>query len=416
MPISSSPRLLAMLVIACLLALVPSATLAQDATPMNGDDITAVATGLSAPRGFTWGPDGVIYVAQSGPGNTEAATGIASSVVKIVDGCPVPVASGLPSTFDPFRDALGPMDVQFVGDQLFVLQTATGEYGSGSPTPPMPNGIYTAGSDGSISLWLDLTSYIDSNPPTNMPGDYNELGEPYRFLYDDGSDLSADAALDGADAPGFWLIDSNRGLVFFIDMDKTITLIADLSLGHPVLTALERDGEGGVYIGNLTPAPHPDGGAQVVRVDKNGNVEQVWSNLTTVTGLALDSAGTLYAIEMATGNGGPDGMRPGTGRLLRQTGSSSYEVVAYGLEYPIDLEIGPDGDFYASMPAFGSNAQSGMILRIPADASELTVDLAKFDGGMCAGATPYKAPAAVPPGSPTPPPTNTPVPAATPVG
>ena len=211
----SFPRTIAALVATFVLALVPMATVAQIATPAAGDGVTAVASGLSAPRGFTWGPDGVLYVAQSGPGSTDKATGVASAVVKIVDGCPVPVASGLPSTFDPFRDALGPMDIQFVDDQLYVLQTATGPYGGGSPTPPMPNGIYTAGDDGSVALWLDLTAYIDAYPPEYMPGDANELAEPYRFRYEGGND-------DDVDNDGFWLIDSNRGLVFFIGMDKSI--------------------------------------------------------------------------------------------------------------------------------------------------------------------------------------------------
>ena len=116
---------------------------------------------------------------------------------------------------------------------------------------------------------------------------------------------------------------------------------------------------------------------------------------------------------MASGNEGPDGLRPGTGRLLKQTGPDTYDVVAWGLEFPIDLQIGPDGDFYVSLPAYGDNAQAGLILRIPAASTDLTVDLAKFDGAKCAGAQPYKAPAAVPPGSPTPPPTSTPAPAAT---
>ena len=48
----------------------------------------------------------------------------------------------------------------------------------------MPNGIYTAGADGSVSLWLDLTAYIDAYPPRYMPGDANELAEPYRFRYE----------------------------------------------------------------------------------------------------------------------------------------------------------------------------------------------------------------------------------------
>jgi sugar lactone lactonase YvrE len=368
------------------LTLQPLTSSAQDATPAPDETVTAVATGLSAPRGFTWGPDGSLYVAQSGPGNDADAIGPRSSVVEIVDGCPVAVAGGLPSSPDPFGDVLGPMDVQFVGPQLYILQTATGPYGEGSPTPPLPNGIYTAGADGSVTLWLDLTSYINSYPPNYMPGDYNALAEPYRFLYD---------------GDGFWVIDANRSLVLFVTMDKQIRRVADLSQGHPVLAAITLDQQGGIYVGNLTAAPHADGTSWVKHIDRNGNTRTVWTNLTVITGLALDSNGQLYALEMATGNLGPDGMRAGTGRLVRQTGPDSYDIVAYGLEYPIDLELGPDGAFYVSLPSYGPNAQSGLILRIPSDASNLTIDLAQFDGYTCADATGYQAPASVPPGSPT---------------
>jgi hypothetical protein len=387
MPTRSFPCMFFALVTALTLTLVPVATaVAQDATPAAEEGITVAASGLAAPRAFTWGPDGDIYVAQSGPGITADATGAAEAVVKIVDGCPVRFAGVLPSTLDQFGQVLGPMDVQFDGSQLYILQAA-GESGAGSPTPSQPNGIYTVGADGTVSLWLDLTSYAEADPSTNTPDSGNEMDQPYRFLYD---------------GDGFWLIDSNRGLVFFIGMDKSITRIADLSEGHPVLTAMARDGQGGIYVGNLTPAPYVDGTARVVRIDREGNVEQIWSNLTTVTGLALDADGTLYALEMATGNDSPASMRPGTGRLLRQTGPDTYDVVAYGLEYPIDLEIGPDGAYYVSMPAFGPNTEAGLILRIPAGSTDLTVDLAQFDGATCDGAQPYTAPAAVPPGSPTP--------------
>lgn len=352
---------------------LPTGVLAQDATPVPSNGVELAASGLSAPRGFTWGPNGALYVAQSGPGNTADAVGAASSVVRIDDGCPVPVAAGLPSTVDPFDDVLGPNDVQFVGPQLYILQTATGPYGDGAAAPEMPNGIYIAGVDGTVELWLDLTSYTVANPPNYMPGDYNELSEPYRLL---------------ADGNGFWLIDANRSLVFFITMDKKIKRIADLSQGHPVLTAMTLDRQGGIYVGNLTPAPHAEGTSWVKHIDRAGNTQTIWTNLTVVTGLALDSNNQLYALEMATDTNGPDGMRPGTGKLVRQTGPDSSETIASGFDFPIHLAIGPDGDFYISGPSYGPNDQNGVILRVPADGSDLTVDMSQFYNDSCSGATP----------------------------
>jgi hypothetical protein len=54
--------------------------------------------------------------------------------------------------------------------------------------------------------------------------------------------------------------------------------------------------------------------------------------------------GALYAVEMATGNSDePPHLTPGTGRIVRQTGSDGLEPVVTDLEYPTYLDFGPDG-------------------------------------------------------------------------
>ena len=97
----------------------------------------------------------------------------------------------------------------------------------------------------------------------------------------------------------------------------------------------------------------------------DGTVSDVWTGLTTVTGLAVASDGTLYALEMSTGNTDqPPFLQPGSGKILRMTGADSSEEVASGLMFPVSLNIGPDNAFYVSMPAIGANDGSGSIVRI----------------------------------------------------
>src|SRR5918993_1100673 len=88
----------------------PLATAAQDATPAASPAAGAppvVASGLTNPRGMTWGADGTLYVALAGNGGTNPAVGEplppptgpevgggpSAAVARIgPDGCPVPVA------------------------------------------------------------------------------------------------------------------------------------------------------------------------------------------------------------------------------------------------------------------------------------------------------------------------------------
>lgn len=338
--------------------------------------ITVVASGLHSPRGMTWDDAGTLFVAQAGTGDTATSNGPAASLVRIDGGCPVEVASGLPSSFDPFRDVLGPSDVLIVDGQTYVLQCATGL--REDMNPATPNGIYAVQADGTFSLVADLTTWIVANPTALTPGDYNDLGEPFRMEAGDG---------------GFWVLEANRGELLWVTLDGQVTRIVDLSADHPVWSALTVAPDGGVYAGTLTPAPHTDGTAKVVHITRDGQVTDVWTNLTTVTGLAVGPDGSLYALEMASDVDADGNMRPSTGRVVRQTGPDSLEEVVTGLEYPIDLELGPDGALYVALPSYGANDQAGVIIRVDLDHPRpMAMDNALLAGASCPEANIYTPP------------------------
>jgi hypothetical protein len=168
-----------------------------------------------------------------------------------------------------------------------------------------------------------------------------------------------------------WVVDALNGLIFTVTPDGTLTLAVDLSAGHPVLTGIAADPAGGIYVGNLTSAPFPNGAAKVVHVAADGTVTDAWTGLTTVTGVAVGDDGALYAIEMSTGNTEEEPfLTPGSGRLVRQTGPDSMEAIASGLMFPIALRTAPDGALYIALPALGADDGSGQIIQVDTAGSE----------------------------------------------
>jgi len=388
------------------LPLAAATTTANRATAaQESSGITVVASGLANPRGFEWDRHGDLYVALAGTGGTTITTspdaspeetvvgptlsGQTASVVRIVDGCGVPVATGLPSTQDPYGDVQGPVDIGFIDDQLYILQDATGGYEAVGRD--FPNGLYTLNPDDSIRLVSDSTAYVDAVPASNL---YHvlELGEPFAMV-----------AIDG----DFWVVDANQGLLLRIELSGATHLVADLSLGHPVPTAITAAPDGGVYVGFFTAAPHLDGDAKVVKVTPDGTVSDYWTGLTAVTGLATTADGTLYALEMATGNQTTQpNMFPDTGKLVRQTGPSSKEDVVTDLDFPISLGVGPDGGFYISTPAYSTQNELGGIIRVdPSVEGPIAMPAGLLDHSRCVApvtdATPVATPIAPAEATPT---------------
>src|SRR3954453_22980113 len=101
----------------------PEVARAQQGTPAAspvGSPGQVVATGLANPRGMAWGADGTLYVALAGNGDTSGA------VVKIEDGRPTPVVTGLPSVVSDQDSGSGAADVAFLNGVLYLLAQGGG--------------------------------------------------------------------------------------------------------------------------------------------------------------------------------------------------------------------------------------------------------------------------------------------------
>jgi len=353
-------------------------------SPSSSSGTAIVARGLTNPRGFTWGPDGTLYVALAGTGGPHVATiagtptgfsgGTNASVVAIKNGCPTTVASGLPSSeLTAFGWIWGAVDVAFLDGQLYAL------VGGGGPihgNPGTTNGVYRINAGGTTALVADLGTWVNTHPVAHRPpeGTPNE-GSWFGMV---------------ANGASLWVSDAVNGQILKVTPGGAVSRVADLSQGHHVPTGLALAPGGGVYVGYETTAPYPTGASKISKVAPDGTVSDVWTGLTDVTGVAVGPDGTLYAAEMATNNSTQTPfIHPGTGKVVRQTGPAAAADVATGLNFPVALRFGPDGKLYVGFPALGASHGEGTIVRLAtATAGSVAKAATPVAGPACPAATP----------------------------
>ena len=110
-------------------------------------------------------------------------------------------------------------------------------------------------------------------------------------------------AVDG----DLYAVEPNHG-----ELDKITTLgqisrVVDISAsqGHIVPTAMVFH-NGNFYVGNLNTFPIVQGSSKVLKITPTGQISVFRSGLTTILGLAFDSADRLYVLENTTGNAIPN--------------------------------------------------------------------------------------------------------------
>jgi hypothetical protein len=346
-----------LMALAMLAPVVPLTSRAQEATP--SVSMQTVADGVANPRGFTWDTDGTLFLAVSGTGGDNPGPegspfsgGDSASVATVRDGAVTTLAAGLPSSV--WRDidwVWGVMDVAILGDQLYAL---VGGGGAIHGNPDTPSGVYRINADGTSAVVADLGTWVDDNPVAHTPPEGAPNNGSFFAMVPVGETL--------------WVIESVNGQVLQVTTTGEVTRIADLSEDHLVPTGIVAAPAGGAYVGYLTSAPYPPGAAKVSHIAPDGAVEDVWTGLTTVTGLTLGPDGTLYAAELSAEiTDAEPFLTTNTGRILRQTGPDSGEAVISGLDMPVAARFGPDGALYISTPAFGGDADAGQVIRIDLD-------------------------------------------------
>lgn len=330
-----------------------------------------IVSGLHFPRGFAFGRDGAIYVAEAGvPEGNETSTvatgcqqvpapigpwtgGFTGRISRVtMRGERTTVVDGLPSARDQMGDVEGPSDIAFDKKQMYVMIGAGCAHGHLNE----PSSLNRVKENGKLQMVADLSRWLKAHPTANPEADDFEP---------DGSWYSMAVA-----EKAFYLVEANQGNLVSVRPDGGhIERVADVSAtenAHVVPTAisLQRTGDD-ILVGELRPFPAIPGGADVILYERNGSVESRMNGFTAVLGTATDWRGNSYVLESFNcPTADPCFPSPGSGRVIRVARDGTRSVVATGLSFPTALRMGPDGALYVSNFGFGP-PRSGQLLRIP---------------------------------------------------
>lgn len=379
----AKPLSTALMIAATAGGLAPISTVAQQQPSTS----SVFATGLEAPRGLRFGPDGYLYVAEAGTGGTYGPnspgyptceqvpgpfpgpyTGGKTARISKIDhhGTRTTVADGFPSAQDSGGDLMGVADVAFIDGTLYAL-VAGGGCSHGNPD--ISSGIAQVNrSTGKWNLIADVGAFLKTHPAAFESGDdFEPEGSLYSLI-----------AVDGK----LYTVEPNHGQVLSVTKGGAIKQVIDISAseGHIVPTSI-AERHGAFYVGNLNLFPIDPQWARILTISKDSfdddlapgfgshghdyHVVNSKAGFTTVVAVDFGPDGLLYALELSVAPGFP-GSAPG--KVVRVKRSGDIEEVITGLAVPTGMTFGPDGWLYISnfgaVPAgtpLGSAA--GQILR-----------------------------------------------------
>jgi hypothetical protein len=346
--------------------------------------LTVVADGLDNPRGIGFGPDGALYVAESGSGGSgpciqspeggEACFGRTGAVTRITRRSQHRVLTGLPSVADAGGVAAsGPVDLGFSGWTGYLL---VGNPGGGTDTrEQLGPGAGRFGKLLKVDLHgiravADFPRFEERNNPDQgggaQPGEEID-SNPNGLLVGRRSQLVTDAG--GNDL----LKVDHKGRISVVAVFPPRLVdappgIPDLPPQLPmqaVPTSVVKGPDGAWYVGQLTGFPFPVGGANVWRVVPGHKPKVFAAGFTNIIDIAFDRHGRLYVLEIATNgllSAGENELPQG--RLVRVNRDGSRTTLAQeGLNAPGGFVLG-HGAAYITNNSILSDAGQVVKVRI----------------------------------------------------
>jgi len=328
-----------------------------------------LATGLENPRGIKIGPDGRLYVAEGGLGGSLSTVGRCPQVpvpqgpylggftgrisaVDVTTGARTTVARDLPSSQTSAAGGGFPSsvaDVAFLHGTLYALIAGAGCSHGLAGTYNSVDRISAAGVATPIvnlSRFLELHPVAHPNPP----------------------DFEPDGAWYGLTAAGDALlaVEPNHGEVDVVRPNGSISRLIDVSAtqGHIVPTTVTPFYDQ-FLLGNLNVfVPGAQGEAKLFVLSRQGQLVEIGSGLTAVTGVAMHH-GRIYASEAFTGFFAPAPPYATTGTVVRLEDDGSWTPIVTGLSFPTAMTFGDRNTLYISNKGFGQPTNtSGEIVKV----------------------------------------------------
>jgi hypothetical protein len=269
------------------------------------------------------------------------------------------------SNSQPTHDVQGVADIAFLNNNLYAL-LAGGGCAHGNPL--FPNAIIKINpKNGTWKSIVNLSQFFRNHPSAySDPADFDPEGAPYSIIAHNGELYTVEANHGQVLAT-----DSNGSTRVILDVSLSQGHIVPTSIAarennlyvgnlgtFPIAQQAERvlTVSKDVLFFDTAPGLENDG----LNLGKF-KIASSRAGFTTINGMEFGPDGLLYVLELSDGAGYPTG---GLGKVVRLKRNGEIEDVVTGLVVPTGMTFGPDRALYISN--FGAApAGAGQILRIP---------------------------------------------------